>query len=534
MHINLNKIFILTTLVLLFHSNYNPAQSFFDESFSNNGINITQIKAVNNGFWSASIQRDNKIILTGWAYTDDESPSDIALVRLFENGDIDTSFNPTGLFGVGNGTWEDAYSSAIQTDGKILIAGRYFNGRSWDFIIIRFNEDGSLDSSFSGKGYFTKDFFGKDDRCFSIDIQSDGKIVACGFAERFNWDFAVLRLNSDGKIDSTFGENGIKVINIGSYNDVAFSIKAQSDGKIIVCGWTYIFESWDFALVRLNSDGSLDNSFNTTGIVTTDYHHLYNTAHSVTIQSDGKYVAAGYTFKPGFPDSDIMLVRYNTDGSIDRTFGNNGIVLIDYDSADDFAWVIRTDKYDKLIIGGIVTETAQRLKYLFVTRLNSDGSTDISFCESGVFLYKFFGYDEEVRDLTIQPDGKIILAGYFSDRRVKKGFIIRLKNPYYLVENKKEILLNNFPNPFNNTTKISYIIPTYLVDSDNFYLPVTIKVYDILGREIETLVNDIQEPGYYEVIFPSVNSLNRLSSGVYFYRIEFNGFSETKKMLYIR
>ncbi|MCX8104858.1 MAG: hypothetical protein N3D80_03170, partial [Ignavibacterium album] len=254
------RISLFTILIFLSQITNISAQSFFDNNFGNNGIQIPINTLINNGFWSASIQKDKKIVLTGWAYTDEETPSDISLVRLTEYGETDTSFNPSGLFGIGNGTWEDAYSSAIQKDGKILIAGRYFNGNSWDFIIIRFNEDGSLDSSFNRKGFFTKDFFGKDDRCFSIDIQSDGKIVACGFAERFNWDFAVLRLNPDGTIDTTFGEKGIRVLNVGSYNDVAFSAKVQNDGKIIVCGWTYIFGSWDFALLRLNSDGSLDTT----------------------------------------------------------------------------------------------------------------------------------------------------------------------------------------------------------------------------------------------------------------------------------
>lgn len=529
MHINQKKIIFLIILFFAFQVNSFFAQNIFDKNFGNNGIDIPQTNAVNSGFWSLSLQTDTKIIVTGWAYTDEESPSDISIIRLFENGEMDTSFNSSGTFSVGNGTWEDAYASAIQSDGKILIAGRYFNGRSWDFIIIRFNEDGSLDSSFNRKGYFTKDFYGRDDRCFSIDIESDGKIVACGFAENFNWDFAIIRLNKDGTIDSAFGNNGSKVINIGSYNDVAFSIKAQKDGKIIVCGWTYIFSSWDFALVRLNSDGSLDDSFGSTGIITTDYYHLYNTAHSIDIQSDGKYIAAGYTFKSGFPDSDIMLVRYNNDGSIDKSFGQNGIVLIDHDSADDFGWVIKTDSYDKLLVGGIATVNSA--KSLSVIKLNSDGIPDISFGERGIFVYKIFGHDEEVRDLVVQPDGKILLTGYFSDRKVKKGFVIRLKNPYQSLKDKKDITLNNFPNPFNRSTKISYTIPPDLVTTNNFYLPVKIKVFDILGREIETIVNDLKEPGYYEALFPTEKTSNQLSSGIYFYRIDVNGISKTQKMV---
>ncbi|WP_041294067.1 T9SS type A sorting domain-containing protein [Ignavibacterium album] len=532
MPVNKTKIFLLLISFIFSYPNQNPAQSIFDSNFGINGIAIPQIRASNVGLWSLSLQKDKKIVAAGWAYTDEESPSDISVVRLFEDGEQDTSFNSSGLFSIGNGTWEDAYATAIQSDGKILIGGRHFRLTNWDFIIFRLNEDGTLDSSFGTNGFFIKDFFGKDDRLFSMDIQSDGKIVACGFAEKFNWDFAIIRLNSDGKIDSTFGNNGSKVINIGSYNDVAFSIKAQNDGKIIICGWTYIFGSWDFALVRLNSDGSLDNSFGSTGIVTTDYHHLYNTAHSVAIQSDGKYILAGYTFKPGFPDYDVMLVRYNYDGTVDKSFGDNGIVLADYDNADDFAWVVKTDSYDKILVGGI--KTIDGLKNLLVARFNSDGSPDISFGKKGSFDFNFFGFDEEVRDLLIQPDGKILLTGYYSDRKTQKAFVVRLDNPYNSINNKPEILLNNFPNPFNSSTKISYIIPTNLVSDGLIYSPVTIKVYDLLGREIETLVDGFQEPGYYEVQFPSNKESENLSSGIYFYRIDINGISQTKKMLLVR
>lgn len=529
--IKLIDLFKSFLLIFLLSSNLFFAQSFFDEGFGENGVVSPGIKSSVNGAQSLSLQKDNKIILSGWAYTDEESPSDISIVRLFENGEIDSSFNPDGLFSIGSSSWEDAYASAIQEDGKILIAGRYYNGRSWDFLVVRFNEDGSIDSSFGQRGFITIDF-GKDDRAFDIAVQSDGKILICGFAERFNWDFAVSRFNQDGSIDTTFGEKGSLLLNIGTYNDVAFSIKVQNDNKIIVCGWTYIFESWDFALVRLNPDGSLDKTFGSTGIVTTDYYRQYNTSHSVAIQSDGKYVAAGYTGKPGSSDTDIMLIRYNTDGTIDHSFGDEGIVLADYKNADDFAWVIKVDKYDKLVVGG--NTTINNSKILEVARFNSDGSPDISFGENGILVTQITGFEEECRDLLIQPDGKILSTGYYTDRGNIKAFVMRLTNPYIFINSTPEILSNNFPNPFNSSTKISYTIPEYLISENQRITHVIIKVYDILGREIETLLDDNQEPGIYEVRFPSQNNSIELSSGIYFYRIEVGGINTVKKMMLIR
>lgn len=538
---NLKFLSLSTIITFCLISNSNFPQNIFDLDFGNNGIVVSGTDSIKKlGYWSISIQEDNKIIATGWAYPTETSPSSVFLQRFYNNGQIDTNFNRGGIFSIGEFTWEDAYASKIQSDGKILVAGRYYNGTSWDFLLIRFNEDGSLDSTFAQKGYTTKDYFGKDDRAFSIDVQIDGKILICGFAENLNWDFTISRFNPDGSIDSTFGERGSTILNIGSYNDVAFSIEAQQDGKIIVCGWTYISGSWDFALVRLNPDGTLDNTFGSNGIVTTDYYHLYNTSHSVAIQSTGKYIAAGYTEKPGTSDTDILIIRYNTDGSIDHSFGNNGLVLIDYNNADDFAWVVKVDQYDKIVVGGNVTIDGSKI--LEIVKLNSDGSSDISFGENGVLVTQIFGIEEECRDLCIQPDGKILLTGYAYEGEFSRAFLIRLKNPYTTsvenpyntIDNKKEFLSYNFPNPFNSSTKIYYFIPSYLIKQIESQVKVNIKVFDILGREIETLFDGFQQPGQYEFEFPSTKFNKELGSGVYFYRIEIDGNIQTKKMILLR
>jgi uncharacterized delta-60 repeat protein len=227
-----------------------------------------------------------------------------------------------------------------------------------------------------------------------------------------------------------------------------------------------------------------------------------------------------------------MLVRYNSNGSIDRTFGKDGIVLLDNKFADDFAWVVKTDNFDKILVAGYSSKMGS--KKLLASRLNSNGSTDISFGENGIFLYEISGYDEEIRDLLVQPDGKIILAGYFTNQLTKKGFVLKLNNPYRKIDKNPDILLNNFPNPFSKQTKISYIVKTDFASSNKIYLHVKLKVYDLLGREIETLVDDFKEPGYYEVIFPQNSIIENLSNGIYFYRIEINGISKTNKMILVR
>lgn len=147
---------------------------------------------------------------------------------------------------------------------------------------------------------------------------------------------------------------------------------------------------------------------------------------------------------------------------------------------------------------------------------------------------QIFGIEEECRDLCIQPDGKILLTGYVTDGEFLRGFLIRLENPYKTINNKKEFLSYNFPNPFNSSTKIYYFIPHYLIKQNESQVKVNIKVYDILGREIETLFDGFQQLGQYEVEFPSTKSIKELSSGVYVYRIEIDGYIQAKKMIFLR
>ena len=168
-------------------------------------------------------------------------------------------YNGTGKVTTAIGSSNDICNSiAIQSDGKIVAGGYSDNGTNNDFAVVRYNTNGSLDTTFNGTGKVTTAIGISGDGCYSIAIQSDGKIVAGGYSYNgTNNDFAVVRYNTNGSLDTTFN-GGIITTPIGISGDVCLSIAIQSDGKIVAGGYSYNGANYDFAVVRYNTNGSLD------------------------------------------------------------------------------------------------------------------------------------------------------------------------------------------------------------------------------------------------------------------------------------
>jgi uncharacterized delta-60 repeat protein len=220
------------------------------------------------------------------------------------------------------------------------------------FALARYNIDGTLDASFGTGGIVTSDFAASLTAARSVALQPDGKIVAAG--QTFvngSFDFALARYNSDGTLDASFGADGIVTTDFAGRPDRAFSVVVQPDGKIVAAGQAVI-ASFDFALARYNSDGSLDTSFGTGGLVTTSIGNgSFDFARSVALQPNGKIVAAGQVlFIGGF---DIALTRYNRDGTLDASFGADGIVTTDFfEGSSDGAFSVGVQPDGRIVVAG--------------------------------------------------------------------------------------------------------------------------------------------------------------------------------------
>ncbi|MFN9912689.1 MAG: delta-60 repeat domain-containing protein, partial [Pirellulaceae bacterium] len=292
---------------------------------SGDGIVMTLIGTGADQGLSVAVQPDGKVLVGGYARIG--TTDDFALVRYNADGSLDSSFGTGGMVTTAIGTGTDwAQSLTIQPDGKIVVGGYSLIGGNWDFALVRYNANGTLDTSFGTGGMVMTAFGTSADQGYSVTIQPDGKIVVGGYASiGSNNDFALVRYNADGTLDTSFGIGGMVTTAIVTGTDQGRSVTIQPDGKLVVAGWASNGSNNDFALVRYNANGTLDTSFGTGGKVTTPVGTSTDTGLSVTIQPDGKIVVAGYvTF--GFSNIDFALVRYNADGSRDTTFGTGGKV----------------------------------------------------------------------------------------------------------------------------------------------------------------------------------------------------------------
>ena len=223
-------------------------------------------------------------------------------------GNLDQTFGRGGKVTTDfNGTTDIAYAIALQPDGKIVVAGYMdeYSG-SYDFAVVRYNTDGSLDKSFNGTGKVITSI--GPNVAYSVAIEGDGKIVLAGYGTGSDYDFAVVRYNSDGSPDTSFNGTGKVITPVGSSADFGQGVAIQGDGRIVVAGRSFDGSMVDFALVRYNSDGSLDTSFNGTGKVTTSIRGIHDDGYSVAIQSDDKIVVTG--FSSNGSNTDIAVVRY--------------------------------------------------------------------------------------------------------------------------------------------------------------------------------------------------------------------------------
>ncbi len=335
-------------------------------------------------------------------------------------GSLDLTFDKDGLVTTNIGDYDDqAYSVTIQTDGKIIVAGGFSNPGYDDFFVLRYNSDGTLDTSFGSGGVVQTDF-GGDDVARIVKTQSDGKIVVAGYtrSDGFQADFALARYNSNGSLDTTFGVNGKTTTSIGDAYDDLMDIAFQSDGKVIAVGYTNIgINNNDIAVVRYNTNGSLDTNFHGDGKAMFDISNESDDfGVSVAIQGDNKIVIGGTT------NADFLIIRINASGELDTEFNTNGITILDF-GLHDRGGSVALQPDGKIVIGG----GGGDYSYL-IARFNGDGRLDSNFGNNGITsTYLNVGSYSHI-DLTLQKNGKIILSGYTSGNTTGYDFTIARHN----------------------------------------------------------------------------------------------------------
>ena len=307
---------------------YNPDGSL-DTSFGTGGRVLTAFGGQDVTI-SLVQQADGKLVAAGGSNV--RGDLDFALARYNPDGSLDPSFGAAGLILTGFGGGEERADALIQqADGKLVAAGVTRIGDSaspGNFALARYNQDGSLDPSFDSNGRVLTTFGAdRDDVALALLQQPDGQLVAAGGT---NGAFALVRYNPDGSLDTSFGNGGGVLTRFGGAV-TARALVRQPDGKLVAAGESSASGAPDFTLARYNPDGSLDTSFGVGGRVVTDFGgNSDDVAEELVLQPDGKLVAAGGSNAAG--RFDVALARYLPNGSLDATFGAGGLVRTDFGS----------------------------------------------------------------------------------------------------------------------------------------------------------------------------------------------------------
>lgn len=452
-----NKIFmkrqiILLSLILL-TSGLFAQPGTLDLTFGGNGFVTTNVGNGNDKGTCLAIQNDNKIIVAG---ASTGNLWDFALVRYNIDGSLDSSFGTNGKVRTPMGVSSNdiVYSVAVQNDNKIIVAGTSSKGSVSDFALARYNVDGSLDLTFGTGGRVITDLDSTYDEAFSLALQDDGKIVVTGSAVTNTVpDIGITRYNVDGSLDFSFGTNGVVITHIGnsSNHTQAASLKIQTDGKIVIIGSSQVF-NWVFTIARYNPDGTLDVSFGSNGIVTTSFPNVGNDyfASDGVLQDDGKLVLVGCGEYSSLPP-DFCVARYNIDGSLDTLFGTSGLVETDASVYTNYAYSVALDSDKKIIVAGGSGYSAPNAGFE-VVRYNTNGIIDSTFGSNGIISTHFgSGTNNCALDVAMQYDDKIIVAGWSSDSTGQLFAVARYYNRPLGIKNF--ISDDNYfiyPNPSSN------------------------------------------------------------------------------------
>ena len=388
----------VTLLSLLLAAPVPPASpagdGTLDPSFSGDG-EVTADFGGYEGAYAIALQTNGKIVVAGGG-------SILDLARYDADGNLDPSFSGDGKvsFDFTGGT-NGANGVAVQGDGRIVAAGYAWVGNSpgsRDFALVRFLPDGEFDDSFSGDGKQTSDFAGNQDYGNSLALQPDGKIVVVGQSgDGVTSDFAVARYLPDGELDTSFSDDGLLTTDFGG-SDYGNAVALQPDGKIVAAGGS----DSSFAVARYNADGSPDLTFSGDGLLTTDFTDSAR-GSAVALQPDGEIVVAGQE------GSSFALARYDSDGSLDPTFGVDGRATTGVPDAVVAAAALARQGDGKLVAAGIEYQTGGGHDFV-LARYLPDGTPDPSFGGGGLVATDFGGYNGATA-LAIQPDGRILAAG---------------------------------------------------------------------------------------------------------------------------
>jgi len=488
-----------------------------DNTFGTNGKAYTSFGSFSSYCHAMILLPDGKIISAG---ENGNTTQAILISKHNADGTLDISFNTTGKKQIDFGSaYEYCYSVLLHSDNKILLAGSS-NGNA---ALARLLPNGDYDTQFSEDGKVTMSFGPGNGSSFQKVLQQpDGKIIAIGEAyNTSSFDFSAARFNTDGSIDPTFGDGGKTTVNFNNYNDFGRNATMQNDGKILIAGAAKNSNgNSSIALLRLNADGSPDGTFGTAGKTTLTISGIADDyAEEVILLANGKILVGGYTA------GDFLVMRFNSNGTPDQTFGISGYTLTDFNNFQDKAYALDVDNNGSIYLGGHGYETGNGgLFHFAIAKYNSEGNLDNTFNTDGKMTVVMGAYQSTIFEMALQPDGKLLAGGQSTN--IAGGFaefaLLRLE---YLnvgiTENElTENYVTAYPNPATDIITLSF-------SDKQASEPYEFTICDPKGQIVQNGSGNTTE------IKKQVD-VSGLSNGIHYLKVNFPSFSQTLKFTRIK
>ena len=483
-------LFVVFTFIY-FHSYSQPFQTIVpDSSFSSDGIlSLNFYNNIDRGY-GVAIQPDQKIIMVGLSKRPSSGYFELCFVRLNPDGTPDTTFSSDGYQYVSLGDQQSIGGQTptvkLDSQGRIVAvnSGALVGNFGLDIFVCRLLSDGSMDNTFGVSGIQTIDMTGANtqpDLGTAFDIDNHGNIYivgSCrvGFSPLDN-DFALVKIDSTGTLSNDFDQDGKKLYNPTGFAEFATGVVCLPNGRFVFGGKA----GGNSMLVMMDSTGVLDNSFNGTGVVTIPSQSIENPV--LALDSNGRIL-----FCLSTPSGTIQVSRYLQNGSADASFGFNSSFVFN-NSSTSIATSIGFQSDQKIIVGGY-SGTSTTNDFL-VFRLDTTGTLDLNFNTTGFKTQPLASSvtAEEANGMGIMADDRILLAGtiVFSSAINEDVGIVMLKADSILpssVATISSIPVQLYPNPF---------------DSDGFVLNLTMtqstalitEIHDVFGRLVFTRKDEL-------------------------------------------
>lgn len=513
---------ISTCICLFFCTGMTYAQvGQLDTNFGTDGIAKTIISPADDQSLTICVLPDDRFLVAGYSTIETDNRG-FSMVMYNPNGEIDIAFADNGIMTEDLSAGNDVITSAvILDDGSILVSG-YATLDDYYVVVAKYTPQGVADETFAANGKFDMDFGYGNDQGRSIAVQPDGKIILGGIAEDADsvTNFLVLRLNASGQTDNSFGQDGIVMSVEGTEGCYLKNIKLQDDGKILAIGVCNKIDTGngdygDVMLARYNSDGTPDLNFGSNGVIITSFGESTDIMYSILLQQDNKIIICGLVAS-NTDAGDLAMMRFHANGSLDTSFGDEGMVITDLDNSLDYCEPSLIQPNGKIILGGFIYTYSDESYDLLISRFNSDGSPDSTFGTNG---WTRTGIAINTREygfaMAFQSNYDILLAG--SSKELSAGnydFITaRYIGDHSLGTGKDNIVQNKlihiYPNPSSNKITIEYHL--------DFPDHITVNLFNILGENIKLLINEEKsESGHHKRTI----DVGALKSGVYLLKLE--------------